>query len=434
MEGNKWIVNLACGLSLAIAAQVSQAENLKEIYTLALENDPQYQAAEAGLEAAKEAMPQSTAGFLPTLNASASHIENADEDFDHADTYSITLNQPIFRHGTFVQRRAAKSTVAQAEHDFESARQALILDVARAYFGVLSAQDNVEFATAEKEANARQLDQTKQRFDVGLVAVTDVHESQAAYDFSVAEAIAAENNLDSARETLREITGRYHDVLLALDENMPLTPPNPASLEAWTKMAMEQNTALMAAYETTEQARENVSAQTSNHYPTLDLILNHSKYEGTSNVGGTPVDIDTEDTTATLQLNVALFEGGGTQSRVRQAREYLRASQHSLEQTKRSTQAQVRNAYRGVLSGISRVKALKQAVVSNQSALKAAEAGYEVGTRTTVDVLDARRNLFRAQRDYAKARYDYLINTLALNQAAGSLTSEQLDDIGKWLK
>ena len=434
MKGNKWIVNLAIGLSLGASAQVSQAASLMEIFNLALKNDPQYQAAGANLEAAKEALPQSTANFLPSLNASASHIENTDEDIDSADSYSITLTQPIFRHNTFVQRATAKSSVAQAEADFETARQELVLAVAKAYFAVLSAEDNVEFSVAEKEANARQLDQTKQRFDVGLVAITDVHESQAAYDFSVAEAIAAENNLDSARESLREITGSYHENLDALRENMPLSAPQPASLDDWTQLALDQNSALQAAYEATEQAREFVSAQTSNHYPTLDLILNHSKYEGGTSTGGVSTDIDTEDTTATLQLNVALFEGGGTQSKIRQARDYLRASQHSLEQAKRATQAQVRNAYRGVISGISRVKALKQAVISNQSALKAAEAGYDVGTRTTVDVLDARRNLFRAQRDYAKARYDYVVESLNLKLAAGTLTSEHLNDIGTWMQ
>jgi outer membrane protein len=286
---------------------------------------------------------------------------------------------------------------------------------------------------AEKEANARQLEQTKQRFDVGLVAITDVHESRAAYDFSVAEAIAAENNLDSARESLREITGDFHENLKSLDENMPLLPPEPADLQDWTRLAMDQNAALKAAYEDTVQAEEYVSSQTSSNYPKLDLVLNHTKYEGSSVVNGVTVNSDSDNSTASLQLSWSLFEGGGTQSRITQAREWLRASRQYLEQSKRATQASVRNSYRGVLSGISRVNALKQAVVSNKSALRAAEAGYEVGTRTTVDVLDARRNLFRAQRDYAKARYDYLIETLNLDLAAGTLTSEHLNSIGKWM-
>ncbi|WP_455198637.1 TolC family protein, partial [Kaarinaea lacus] len=204
MQAKKRIVSLAVGLSLATCVQVSQAESLMEIYNMALDNDPQYRASEANLEAAKEALPQSTAGFLPSLKAGAYTTKNADQDIGDSNGYSVTLTQPIFRHGTFVQRSAAKSSVAQAEADFETARQELVLAVAQAYFGVLSAQDSVEFSIAEKEANSRQLDQTKQRFDVGLVAITDVHESRAAYDFSVADAIAAENNLDSAREKLRE--------------------------------------------------------------------------------------------------------------------------------------------------------------------------------------------------------------------------------------
>jgi outer membrane protein len=324
-----------------------------------------------------------------------------------------------------VERRSAKSSVSQAESDFSSAEQNLMLAVAKTYFGVLSAQDGVEFAQAEKRANARQLDQTKQRFDVGLVAITDVHESRAAYDISVAQAIAAANDLDSAKESLREITGAYHEQLNSLDEELPLIPPDPADLEEWTELAMEKNTALKSAQEVTNQAREFVSAQQSNHYPTLDLVVDHTN----TNTG----PFETGDTTAALQLNLALYEGGRTNANTRQAREFLKASRQTLEQTRRATQRIVRNAYRGVLSGISRVKALKQAMVSSQSALRAAEAGYEVGTRTTVDVLVARRNLFLAQRDYAQARYNYLIDTLTLNQAAGILDTSHLNNITQWM-
>jgi len=180
----------------------------------------------------------------------------------------------------------------------------------------------------------------------------------------------------------------------------------------------------------TEQAKENVSAQQSNHYPTLNLNVNHN--ETSSPTTGT-VTTDTDSTTATLTLSLALYEGGNTSAKTRQAREYLKASRESLEQTRRETQRKVRNAYRGVLSGISRVKALKQAKVSSQSALRAAEAGYEVGTRTTVDVLVARKNLFLAQRDYAQSRYNYLTDSLSLEQAAGTLTAEHLNKIGQWM-
>ncbi len=425
MKSNHRGLKLATGLVLVIIFQTSHSASLMEIYNLAVNNDPQYKAAKANLAAAEEALPQSTANFLPSLSASTSRTENSDTNIDTTDSYSVTLNQPIYRHGSFVQRRTAKSSVSQAKSDFSSAEQNLMLAVAKSYFGVLSALDGVDFAQAEKRANARQLDQTKQRFDVGLVAITDVHESQAAYDISVAQAIAAENDLDSARESLREITGSYNLQLDSLDEELPLIPPEPANLEEWTELALLENTTLKAAQETTNQAREFVSAQQSNHYPTLDLIVNHTNT--TTRV------IETDDTIASLQLKLALYEGGRTNANTRQAREFLKASRQTLEQVRRATQRKVRNAYRGVISGISRVKALKQAMVSSQSALRAAEAGYEVGTRTTVDVLIARRNLFLAQRNYAQARYNYLIDTLNLNQAAGTLNSDHLNDITQWM-
>jgi outer membrane protein len=374
-------------------------------------------------------MPQSTANFLPSLSANASHNEYIDPDNDSSQSYGLTLVQPIYQHGSFVQRRTAKSVVSQAEAEFFAAEQGLILDVASAYFSVLSAQDNLEFAEAEKQANARQLEQTRQRFDVGLVAITDVHESQAAYDISVAQSIAAANDLDSARESLHEITNHYHETLAALGDKLPLLTPEPADLKSWTELALKQNPALKATEQATVQAREAINAQRSNDFPTLDLIVNHSD----TSSDDPQITGSTDYTTATLQLSMALYEGGRTRANVRQAREYLKSSQQLLEKTKRETQRNVRNAYRGVISGISRVKALKQALVSNQSALRAAEAGYEVGTRTTVDVLVARRNLFAAQRDYAQSRYDYLLNTLRLQEAAGSLSVEDLRTVNSWL-
>lgn len=421
---------LNIGLILALTASTAHAASLMEIYNLAVGNDPQYKSAQAGLAAAKEALPQSTANFLPSISASASHSEDSDSDVGSSDILGLTLTQPLYRNGSFVQRRSAKSVVTQAEADYQSAEQGLIIDVAQAYFNVLAAQDNLEFAEAEKRSNARQLDQTQQRFDVGLVAITDVHESQAAYDISVAGAIEAANNLDSAKEALREITGSYPQDLATLGENMPLQLPEPNDLKAWTDMALANNPALHSAEQSTEQAREYVNAQRSGNYPTLDLIVSHTE----SNYDSPVLSSTTSDsTTATVQLSMSLYEGGNTSSLITQAREYLRQSQQALEQTRRSTQRTVRNAYRGVLSGISRVKALKQALISNQSALRAAEAGYEVGTRTTVDVLVARRNLFSAQRDYAQSRYNYLLDTLRLKQAGGSLSATDLKTVSDWL-
>ena len=428
-------VGLTWALAFSLTTTIAHSESLMTIHNLAVGNDPQYKSAKASLAASQEALPQSTANFLPALSARASHTENEDSGIGGSNSYSLNLNQSIYKHGNFVQRRSAKSVVAQAEADFHKAEQALILDVAKVYFNVLSAQDNLQFAEAEKRSNARQLDQTQQRFDVGLVAITDVHESRAAYDISVAQAIEAQNSLDAANESLREITGSYHTDLAKLTDDMPLVPPTPESLQDWTELALEQNANLMAVEESTRQAREAVNAQRSDNYPSVDLTLSHSQNDGSyTDTSGATITSDNDSTTATVSLSMSLYRGGRTNSGITQAREYLKQSQQFLEQTRRATQRTVRNAYRGVISGISRVKALKQALVSNQSALRAAEAGYEVGTRTTVDVLVGRRNLFSAQRDYAQSRYNYLLDTLRLQQAAGSLTAANLKTISDWLR
>lgn len=408
-------------------ASLAQAENLMEIYQLATEKDPVLRGAQAAYRAAQEAGPQSRANFMPSLGVGASHTENTDEDIESREAFSITLSQPLYRHDNYVQRRIANSSIRQSDAELQAAEQAMMVRVAEGYFGVLSAKDNLEFATAEKEANARQLEQTKQRFDVGLVAITDVHESQAAYDLSVAQAIAAQNTVDSSLEALREITGQYHDRFNKLGVDMPLLPPEPQDLQTWTEAAMTQNPALKAIIESTEQAKESIESQRDGYYPTLDLVLNR-----TDNMSDDPV-YDYESTTAIIQLNMSLFEGGRTDSFVRQALELYNQNKEVLEQQQRATQRQVRNAYRGVLSGVSRVKALKQAQVSNESALRAAEAGYEVGTRTTVDVLVARTNLFLAQRNYAQSRYNYLLDILRLKQAAGNLSTDDLERINSWL-
>lgn len=428
-------MKMSLALIFCCTASIAHSESLMAIHSLAIGNDPQYKAAQAGLAASQQAIPQSTANFLPSLSASASHSENSDSDIDGYNSYSATLTQPLYQHGSFVQSRTAESIVEQAEAVFRNAEQALIIDVAKAYFTVLAAQDNLEFAEAEKRSNARQLDQAQQRFDVGLVAITDVHESRAAYDNTVAQAIEAQNLLDGANESLREITGSYHDNLAVLGENMPLLPPSPSDLQSWTDLALEQNPNLIAAQQATEQAKEAVNAQRSDNYPIVNLVLAHSGDDQTFTNSTTNQTFDSEDsTTARVTVSMSLYQGGYTKSAITQSREYLKQSRQFLEQTRRAIQRTVRNAYRGVLSGISRVKALKQALVSSQSALRAAEAGYEVGTRTTVDVLVARGNLFRAQRDYAQARYNYMLDTLRLQQAAGSLTTSNLKTVSDWLR
>jgi len=431
---------LACtALALSLMASTAHSESLMDVYNLALGNDPVIQRATAEHAAALEALPQSRANFLPNVELEASRTENNQDvskatfgplgtkNFSTTD-YSFNLKLPLYRHASFVARRLAEHSIARADAEYETARQNLLLRVAEAYFDILARRDDLEFARAEKRAIKRQLEQTQQRFDVGLVAITDVHESQARYDLTLAEEILASNQLDNRIEALRALTGSYHNELDKLSDNITLVRPDPENIEQWTRTALEQNLALLAAQAALDESRENVAQQRSGHYPTLDLNARLAY----SDRGG--VFASTTDTnTIGLSFNLPIYAGGRTSSQTRQALHLLEAARQSLEEQRRNTQRNVRNAYLGVLSGISRVQALKQALISNQSALRAAEAGYDVGTRTTVDVLLARRNLFSAQRDYAQSRYDYILDTLRLKQASGSLTTDSLQAINNWL-
>ncbi|WP_295537635.1 TolC family outer membrane protein, partial [uncultured Thioclava sp.] len=314
----------------------------------------------------------------------------------------------------------------KAEADYGAAKQELIVRVSSAYFDVLAALDNVEFSRAEKEATARQLEQAKQRFEVGLIAITDVHEAQAQYDLTVAQEITADNTLANTREALQEITGQYDETLQVLRDEIPLLEPVPSDADAWITQARQQNLSLQAARFAASAAKDEISRQRAGHYPTLDFVANKSNSVTHSTTGR-----ETDAETLSLQLNVPLFAGGAVLSRTREAGYRANEARYRLEQTRRGVQRQTRNAYLGVLAGISRVKALEQAVVSSKKALEATEAGFEVGTRTIVDVLLSQRELFRAQRDHARSRYDYLLNTLRLKQSAGSLAVTDVEAISQ---
>lgn len=430
---------LCTALALSQTFTPAAASNLLDIYQQALENDPGLKAAEAQRLATREAIPQSKAVLLPALSASGETNRihySPDDSARPSDTYSssgysLNLSQVIYNRALQVQRRQANKQALQADATYESAVQTLVLDVATRYFSVLAAIDNLETARAEKAAIARQLEQTKQRFDVGLIAITDVHEAQARYDLTVASEITAQNQLDTAREALRELTNTLPEELSSLGKELPLISPEPESLDAWVGAAEQNNLQLTAARYGVEVARQEVKRQSAGHYPSLNLVGSY----GTTNTGSIYTTIDQADSASIgLQLSVPLYQGGLVTSRTRQAEySYLQASE-TLEQSRRSIQRQTRDAYRGVIAGISQVKALEQALISNQSALEATQAGFEVGTRTIVDVLDAQRALYAAQRDYSQSRYNYIVATLNLKQAAGSLTVEDLKQVNEWLQ
>ena len=428
---------------LALIAPAAYAVDLVDIYRLALTSDPVYQAAGAGNRAAQELKPQARAQLLPDVNLSAGASKNfldaresnsvsrlGSDDFS-SNEYSLTLSQPVFRRDLFIQLGQADDRIDQADTEYAFAQQELILRAAQRYFDVLRAEDTLTFARSALEAFEQQLRQSRQRFEVGLIAITDVEEAQAGFDLATAEVIAAENQLDVAREALREVTGEYHRNLEGLSERLALVAPEPADIDRWTAIALKQNLRLTATRFSSDIARDEIRRQSAGHLPTLDIVGSYGREDST---GGFSGGSEFEQSAIGLQLNVPLYQGGLIVSRTREARHLYQQSVDQVEEQRRAVQRQTRDAYLGVISGISRVQALEQAVRSTESAKAAIEAGFQVGTRTSVDVLDAERDLFAAKRDLAAARYDYIINTLTLKQAAGTLSQDDLRLINAWLQ
>jgi outer membrane protein len=297
----------------------------------------------------------------------------------------------------------------------------------------------MEAAQAAHDAIGRQLEQSEKRFEVGLIAVTDVQDAKAAFDSATAALIQGKRNLATSGEILRELTGDTWDVLEKPGNDMPLAGPDPASVEEWVKLAMDQNARLTSSRLAADVTRQVVNIERGGYFPEIEFVVNYGDFDDDGNFtneGGVtfPNDAESEDTTYGVQVTVPLFTGGGTTSRVRQAQYRHTAARERLERTARETERSTRDAYLGVNSEVARVQSLKQAVESAQTALQATEAGYEVGTRTSVDVLQARQRLFQSQTDYARSRYDYLLNVLRLQQAAGTLDAEGLAGVNALLE
>ncbi len=439
-------MRLAIVIVLIAASTMAKADNLLDIYQLATASDPQLRQAEAAYHAVEETKNQAQAGLFPQIALGANLTRDRQEItsisspipgfqpttfYSNTKGYNLSLSQALYHRDLFVQLREADAATAQAEANYKAAGQDLAVRATDRYFNVLGAVDNLSFAQAEKKANQRLLEQAKQRFEVGLIAITDVNEAQAAYDLSVAREITADNQLAVAKEELREVTGKFSASLQPLKEAVPLPSPDPADVEKWVDTALKQNYQLLAAQAGVDKAQEDVELSRSGHYPQLDVVASYGYSDvGDSLFGGST----TNDAQIGLQFNLPLYQGGGTISRVRAAQYRLTQAKEALEQQRRSTDRQTRSAYLTVIDAINSVNALKQALVSTQSALDATQAGYEVGTRTIVDVLQSQSNVFDAQRNYAQARYNYVVSSLRLKEAAGLLDPADVEEINRWLE
>ncbi|GAC1328884.1 MAG: TolC family outer membrane protein [Steroidobacteraceae bacterium] len=449
--------------ALCLSVSRAPAADLLAVYQRALQNDPQLREAEATRLAALEAKPQALSALLPQLSGTGivtrqkatgsstsvqplttgtagSPIVLETFPFDgRIDTtthrYGVDLRQNVFRWENWVALQRADSQVAQAEADYQAAQQDLIARVAQRYFDVLAAQDALEAQQAALTSIKRQLEQAEARFQIGLIAVTDVEEARAAHDSGAAAVIAAKRTLSSAQELLREITGDAFDSLARPIEPFELATPDPVSEDRWVEMALQQNLSLVSSRLAADIARENVSTARGGHFPSLDLV--GSRYKVDANgvdtfTDGTPAGGMSQNQTQRsigLQLTFPIYSGGMVSSQVRQAVYQHRAAKERVERVARQTEHDARDSFLGVLSEMSRVQALRRAVESNATSLRATESGYEAGTRTAVDVLQSRQLWVQAQTGYSRSRYDYMLNVLKLQQAAGTLSQQSLERV-----
>jgi len=438
---------------ISFSAATSQASSLQDMYALALENDHQIKADTAAYRAGMESKTIGRAGLLPQISASASisdinqsstsyqaavgHVATFETESDNK-AYSVSLTQPLFNMAAWFGYKQGQAMSQQAEAQFNADQQALIMRVTEAYFNVLRAIDNMETALAEEKAYAHQLEQTKQRFEVGLTAITDVHEAQAVYDTATATTLEALGNLGIGFEELEVLTGRSHDSASPLVDNFPIVQPEPTARSEWVDFSLQNNHTLKVAKYSAESARQGARAKASGHLPTLTGSYSYTGKDDTDTdiVGVTGIDIDslTEDQKImTISLQVPLFSGGRTSSERRQAHQLHMQSQELYNKAQRSTIQSTRSLHLSVTIDVAQVKARKQAITSGQSALEATQAGYEVGTRNLVDVLVAQRNVFNAQRNYDNTRYDYILSMLRLKESAGLLSPKDVQDLNRWL-
>lgn len=422
------------------------ADDLLAVYKLAAEHDPRFKAAEANFRAIQERLPQARAGLLPTLSATGTANRNeervetdasifsrpAGEAGYRSTEYRFSLSQPIYNGVAWATVRQTNAEVRRAEAEYAAARQDLILRVAQTYFEILLAQDAVALAQAEKEALARNLESIENRRKAGLANITEANDARARHQIALAQEIEAANKLDDAREALREIIGKTPNTLAGIVESGIVLTPDPNDISKWTEAALANNLALQAAKEAVDAARAGIERNRAAHYPTLEAVGNRSRLDTDGSIPGP--GIRTDNSTFGLQVTVPLFQGGLVNARVAEAAERHNAALQEMEGQRRAVERATRAAFQGVTGGAARVEALQLAIASAESALAAKTEGRSIGLYTTLDILDATRDLYRAKRDYSEARHLHLLNYLRLKNAAGTLSEADVAALAQWMK
>jgi len=422
-----------------VFSPVTLADNLLEIYNKALENDPTLRAAEATFKANSEQRIIARSALLPQIKAEASYGTSESEDDAGITTaknnygWEVSLQQTVFNASTWFDFKAADLADQRYQAEFASDQQELIIRTAEAYFSVLKAIANLETSRAEEAALQRQFEQSEQKFEVGLIAITDVHEARASLDNVIASRIQLEGQVGIAFEQLEALTGQPEASIAPLTEEFPITQPSPTKSAPWVQKAMEENFDVKQARFAMHAAEKSSKSASWMHGPTVTLA---AKVGDSTSDQEEPTDLPkagTESWGVTLSASLPLYSGGRISAQSRQAAEQFNVAKENYIGAQRNITQQARSAYLNAMTGVATVEARKQAIISSESSLDATQAGYEVGTRNIVDVLNTQQALFRSKANYSNARFDYIIAMLKLKQVAGSLTPQDIIDLNKWL-
>lgn len=440
----KRLLGTAISVPMMLWGAQAAAEDLIDVYNAAVKNDPVFQSQALTLKAEQQGPDSARADLLPNVRLFAARARN-DEEVDGAgafgaegsatfssNEYGVSVTQPVYNKNRFITYEQSKLRARVAETDFRQAQQDLVLRVVNRYLGVLSAQDNLELAIAERRAIFRQLELARSRLEVGLGTSTDLHDARARFELAQAQEIRAQQALEDAHQALRELVGRRIEKLEGLKQDSPLSPPSPEDPGTWVERSKANNLDLISATLNEEISKREVSRQKARRMPSVDLVVSHNVADDDGSVGGGAVEQTA--TAARLQLEIPIFQGGGISADSRAASYRYQAAGQQTEAALRAATRNTRSAYLEVTTSAREAVALDQAVVASEKALESRKEGFEAGLNTNLDVLDAQRDLFQARRDYLDARYQYITNRLQLYGVAGELGVEDLETVNDWLE
>ncbi|MDT6960331.1 TolC family outer membrane protein [Cupriavidus sp. SZY C1] len=433
---------LAAALLTWLHVPSALAADLLQVYRDAQANDAQFASARSQLLATREKLPQGLSGLLPQVAGTAG-AQRTMADYSspvevtryfNANTWALQLTQPLFRWDRWETYKQGELAAMAGEVSFQQAQLDLITRASQAYFDVLAAQDNLYLAGAQKKAIAEQLEQAKRNFEVGTATITDANDAQARYDLATSTEIAAQNALEITRATLQQVTGKPVDELMGLRPEAQIPGPLPADVNAWAAQAEQSNPQVNLANYNLETAQRETNKAKAGHLPSVDLVASY----GYTNAQGTATQLSNVGSrynsgVVGVQLNIPIFTGGFTQSRVRETLALADKAASDLEFARRTAAQQARQTYSGVFNGLAQVKALEAAERSAQSAVESNQLGYEVGVRINIDVLNAEAQLFSTRRDLAKARYDTIMNGMRLKASTGTLSEADVVQINTLL-